>query len=58
MRRCELLAGTFLGVFTLGLIGALYGAADDVADGFIRLSVGLEDAADLIADLTAALAAG
>ncbi|WP_369268365.1 PLP-dependent transferase, partial [Streptomyces harbinensis] len=28
---------------------------DDVPEGFIRLSVGVEDAADLIADLTCAL---
>lgn len=28
---------------------------DDVADGFIRLSAGIEDAADLVADLAAAL---
>ena len=28
---------------------------DDVPEGFIRLSVGIEDAADLVADLTAAL---
>jgi cystathionine gamma-lyase len=42
--------------------GALHTSADrrrrwgdDVPDGFVRLSVGCEDAADLVADLTAAL---
>ncbi|MET0603291.1 MAG: PLP-dependent transferase, partial [Baekduia sp.] len=28
---------------------------DDVAEGFIRLSVGIEDTADLVADMRSAL---
>ena len=38
--------------------GSVAGTALEVPDDLVRLSVGIEDVADLIADLDAALAAG
>lgn len=54
--RCELVAEatSFGGVHATAERRARWGT-DDVADGFIRYSAGIEDPADLVADLTAAL---
>ena len=49
-------ATSFGGVHTTADRRAQWG--DDTAPGFVRLSCGIEDTADLVADLTAALDAG
>jgi cystathionine gamma-lyase len=46
-------ATSFGGLHTTADRRAQWG--DDTAPGFVRLSCGIEDAADLVADLTAAL---
>jgi cystathionine gamma-lyase len=46
-------ATSFGGVHTSADRRAQWG--DDTSDGFVRLSCGIEDTADLLADLTAAL---
>ena len=47
-------ATSFGGVHTSGERRARWGA-DDIADGFVRFSCGVEDTADVLADVTAAL---
>lgn len=56
LAACELVieATSFGSVHTMGERRARWGT-DPVTEGLIRLSVGIEDAADLIADLTQAL---
>ncbi|BFU42815.1 cystathionine gamma-lyase [Krasilnikovia sp. MM14-A1004] len=54
--RLVFAATSFGGVHTSADRRAQWG--DDTAPGFVRLSCGIEDTADLIADLTAALDAG
>ena len=56
LKNCELLieATSFGGLHTMAERRARWGG-DKVSEGFIRLSVGCEDAEDLIADLTQAL---
>jgi cystathionine gamma-lyase len=53
---CELVAEatSFGGVHTMAERRARWGA-DAVAEGFIRMSAGVEDGEDLLADLTRAL---
>jgi cystathionine gamma-lyase len=48
-------ATSFGGVHSTGERRARWGHGDDVAEGFIRLSVGCEETADLVADLQGAL---
>ena len=48
---------SFGGIHTTAERRARWGQGDDVAPGFIRLSAGIEDEADLVADIEAALAA-
>lgn len=54
---CELVieATSFGGVHTMAERRARWGHGDDVPLGFIRLSAGIEDAADLVADIQSAL---
>jgi cystathionine gamma-lyase len=56
LNRCELVfeATSFGGVHTTAERRARWGG-DNVAEGFIRFSVGCEDVQDLIADLEQAL---
>jgi cystathionine gamma-lyase len=56
LKRCELVfeASSFGGVHSSAERRARWGG-DQVAEGFVRLSVGCEDARDLIADLSHAL---
>jgi cystathionine gamma-lyase len=58
LATCELVteASSFGGVLTTAERRARWGG-DDVTEGFIRLSAGCEDTADLVADLERALAA-
>jgi cystathionine gamma-lyase len=58
LARSELIieASSFGGVLTTAERRARWGG-DDVSEGFIRLSAGCEDAADLLADVERALAA-
>ena len=51
--RLVFAATSFGGLHTTADRRAQWG--DDVSEGFLRLSCGLEDAADLVADITAAL---
>ena len=57
-RACELVteASSFGGVLTTAERRERWGG-DDVTEGFIRLSAGCEDTADLVADVERALAA-
>jgi cystathionine gamma-lyase len=50
-------ATSFGGVHTTAERRARWAHGDDVAPGFVRLSAGLEDTDDLLADIGAALAA-
>ena len=54
---CELVieATSFGGVHTTAERRARWAQGDDVAPGFVRLSAGIEDAEDLLADIGAAL---
>jgi cystathionine gamma-lyase len=60
LEACELVfdATSFGGVHTTAERRARWGHGDDVGEGFIRLSAGIEDTADLLADVERALDAG
>lgn len=59
LAACELVfeATSFGGVHSTAERRARWGHGDDVPEGFVRFSAGCEDAADLLADVEAALSA-
>jgi cystathionine gamma-lyase len=59
LSACELVfeATSFGGVHSTAERRARWGQGDDVPDGFIRMSAGCEDTADLVADIQSALEA-